>query len=493
MDIYSTHEGAAAMHAGRAMIPTLFPDQESSIQKLRESLRRNKSVLLQGETGSGKSVMAAYMIARSQQKNMRAAFVVPRRDLLHQMSETFRAFEIPHSYVAANCAFNPYSNTHICTVGTLANRMDKISPNIIFFDECHYGAVQLDRLITYYKSKGAFVVGLSATPEKPDGRGLDEYYDDMVCGPTIRQLIELKRLSDYRLFSPSKPDLSRLKTVGGDYAKGELASFMENDRILIGDAVKHYKEHAMGKLNITFCTSIKHSEMTAEAFRLAGIPSVHMEGETPDDERRKMARAFAERKILNICSVDLMTFGYDLASNSGIKSAVIESISDLRPTKSRPLQRQKNGRALRYKNEPALIFDHSSNAVLPDGTPNHGFPCWEVQWSLKGRDKKKSDGERAVAVRMCSHCFFVHPPAPACPNCGHVYEVDSRMVDQVDGDLHELTKEERDALREKQVRERKMQQGRAETLQDLIAVGKKRGMKNPEGWARHVLAARGKK
>jgi len=456
----------------------LFPDQIRSIDRLRGALRTHKSVLLQGETGSGKSVMAAYMIANSRAKGLKSAFVVPRRDLLHQMSETFTAFGIAHSFVAAGRPFNPYSQTHICTVGTLANRLDKIQPGIVFYDEAHYGGAQLSSMIAHYKVKGAWSIGLSATPEKTNGQGLDEFYDDLVLGPTIRELIDLKRLSDYRLFAPSRPDLSGISTVAGEYAKGELANFMEHETVLIGDAVKHYLAHAAGKLNITFCTSIKHSQMTAEAFRAAGVPSMHMDGETPDDERRRIASAFARRELMNICSVDLMTFGYDLASASGVKGAVIESISDLRPTKSRPLQRQKIGRALRYKEQPAIILDHSGNTMI------HGMPCEEISWTLTGRKKRKQNDERAIAVRQCPVCYFVHAPAPACVNCGHIYPVESRMVENVDGELVEL---DRAAM------VRRRNQGMAETLDDLVALGRSRGMKNPEGWARHVFAGREKK
>lgn len=468
------------------MIPTLFSDQQTSIDKLRAELRRHKSVLLQGETGSGKSVMAAYMIYGSRSKGLKSAFIVPRRDLLHQMSRQFTKYDISHSFVAAKMPFNPFSQTHICTTGTLIGKPHIIKPDIVFFDETHFGDAQLAKLINYYKSIGAYIIGLSATPEKPNGRGLSEYYSSMVTGPTIRQLIDLKRLSDYRLFNPSKPDLSKIKTVNGDYAKGQLQSFMEHENVLIGDAVKQYKATAAGLLNVSFCTSIKHSEMTAQAFRDAGIPSMHMDGETPDDDRRRIAQAFARRELMNICSVDLMTFGYDLAAASGIESAVIESISDLRPTKSRPLQRQKNGRALRYKDYPAIINDHACNTMFPDGTPNHGVPCEEIEWSLEGQKKKKGGGieERATTVRSCPNCFCVHKPMANCPLCGYEYEVSGREVDHIDGELVEIDFK---AI----ARRRKQEQAECKTLADLVALGKKRGMKNPEGWAKHVYQGRG--
>lgn len=450
---------------------TLFDDQFTSIKRLRQSLRYFKHVVLQGETGSGKSVMAAYMIANSREKGLISLFIVPRKDLLHQMSETFNDFDISHSFIAQGRDFNPFSKTFICTIGTLVNRLDKVRPDIVFIDECHFGAGQLEKVINYYKALGCWIIGLTASPEKSSGQGLDEYYGDMVVGPSIKELIKLKRLSDYKLFAPYTPDLSGIKTVAGDYARGEISSFMEQESILIGNAVKHYSQHAMGKLNIAFCTSIKHSHITADAFCKAGIPAMHIDGETPDVERRRIARMFAQRELLVLCSVDLMTFGYDLASASGVRNVTIESMSDLRPTKSRPLQRQKNGRVLRYKDFPATIFDHSGNNT------RFGYPDDDISWSLKGREKGSYNTERPTPVKQCSNCFFCHPPAPQCPNCGLVYPVKSRIVDEIEGTLTEI---DRDAMRVKQEKKDRSD------LYALIAIAKKKGIAHPERWAAKI-------
>lgn len=446
----------------------LYPDQEESINKLRDSMRRHKRVLLRGETGSGKSVMAAYMISGCLEKKVPCAFVVPRKELLSQMSETFDSFDIPHSFVASGNPFNPKSLVHLCTIGTLCNRIDRINPKIIFIDEAHYGSGQLDKIISRERKYSGWVIGLSATPEKANGDGLDRWYDDMVEGKNIRDLIDLKRLSDYRYFAPSKPDLSSIKIVDGEYSKSQLSGFMEENRVLTGDAVRHYKQNALGKLNMTFCTSIKHSQEVADTFRNAGIPSVHMDGETPENERRKIARAFARHEIINLCSVDLVLFGYDLASASGIKSACVESISDLRPTKSRPLQRQKIGRALRYKDSPAIILDHAANSDV------HGLPDDNIEWSLSGRKKKKrSNSEKAPPTVQCMRCFHVFRPAPVCPECGMVREIKGRDVEEVDGELEEI--------RERNIAKiKRMEVGKARTMDQLKTIARERGYKS--GW-----------
>lgn len=272
----------------------LYPDQSDLIDRVRQSMRSNKSVLMQSATGSGKTVMAAAMIQAALSKNSRSVFIVPRNELLKQTAETFDAFNIPFGYFAAGYAPNPFARVQLASGPTLSRRLDKApSANVIFVDEVHYGAAQLETIIRHYQAIGAWVVGLSATPWKMSGAGLGEWFDTMDQGPSIAALIQSGRLSQYRLFAPSRPDLTGIKTTAGDYAKGELAERMEQDRVLIGDAVRHYGNHARGKLNVTFCTSLKHAEIVADAFNAAGIPAAMVSGAMDDDERSRRIKVFA--------------------------------------------------------------------------------------------------------------------------------------------------------------------------------------------------------
>lgn len=410
----------------------LYPDQVEFNNAATEKARQGyKSILMQGGTGFGKSICATAQIHKALSRNKKCAFVVPKRDLLRQMSLAFDKFDINHSFIADKYPFNPYSRVHICTIGSLVGRLDKIQPDLVFIDETHVGKEMLDKIIRYYKSQGAWVIGLSATPIKLSGEGLEMWYDVMVQSRSIRWLIDNKRLSDYRLFAPNTPDLSSIKTVAGDYAKGQLDALMTKDRVLIGDAVKYYREHALGKLNVAFCTSLKHSELVCDTFNKAGIPAESIDGTMVDAERKAMIRRFAKRETSVLCSVDLLHTGFDLSSNADM-DVCVESLTDLRPTQSLALQMQKWGRVLRYKPCPALIFDHAGNVRL------HGLPCQEREWSLKGRDKKDMNGEKTIPVRQCTQCFFAHKPSPSCPNCGLVYPIQSREVEHIDGELVEI-------------------------------------------------------
>lgn len=430
----------------------LFPDQQELLTELRTTMGVHRHVLLQAATGSGKTVLSAAMIHGARNKGTRSMMTVPRRELLRQSALTFNDYQIPFSYCAAGHQMNPYAKTFLATSGTLLSRIKKEKApevNVLIVDETHVGGAGLDAIIQYYKSRGCWIVGLSATPARLDGQGLDRWYNAMVRGKPIRWLIDNGRLSDYRLFAPSTPNLSGIKTVAGDFARGELSACMEADRLLVGDAVRHYRQHAMGKLNIAYCTSRKHSEIVAKSFSDAGIPAAAIDGETPDAERVRMIRAFARRALLVLASCDLLLYGFDLASQSGM-DVTVEAMSDLRPTKSLALQLQKYGRVLRKKNYPAIILDHAGNAAA------HGLPCEDREWSLKGREDRDGDaGARAAPVKQCDGgyrdqsmtgermkaCFFTHRPAPRCPNCGAWYEVDSRMVEHVDGELQEIGRE----------------------------------------------------
>lgn len=451
----------------------------------------NKYILAQAATGFGKSIIGASMIQSAQAKGNTSWFLVPRRELIKQMTATFSDFEIPHSFIASGYEQNPYSKTHIVSLGTIIRRIPteespgveeiKNPPKILFVDETHYGGKSLDTIINYMKARGTIIVGLSATPWLLSGKGLGCWYDDMVQGPSVAWLIENKYLSEYRGFAPSAPDLSGIKTVAGDYAKGQLADKMEQDRFLIGNAVSHYKEKAMWRLNVAFCVSRKHSELTVQEFRDAGIPAQHIGSDTPDNKRKEIIRAYARREILVLTCVDLLTFGFDLASQVGM-DVTVEAMSDLRPTKSLALQMQKWGRVLRKKDHPAIIFDHAGNFTY------HGMPCADRDWTLMDREKKiKAESESTVKAIQCDNCFYVRESGPMCPECGAVAKVNFREVKQKDGVLEEVDPKK---LRQQQKYERLKRQHECKTLDDLIAFGQSEGMKYPAQWASRIWASR---
>jgi len=462
----------------------LYEDQADLVGRVRQAMRRHKGVLLQAGTGSGKTRMALDMIAGAYAKGSSTVFAVPRTELLEQTIKTIADYGIPFGVISPDHTYNPLAKIQIAMTPTLARRLDKIpAPKILFADECHFGGAELDRMINWSRASGGWRVGLSATPYKTNGKPMGDHYDHMEEGLPIAELIKRKRLSDFRYFAPSQPDFSQVKVRDGEYIQSQLESFMEADRAIIGDAVKTYRDIALGKLNVVFATSRKHAGIIAEMFNAMGITARTIDGTMTKDERKRIILGFARREFTVLINVLLLNFGFDLAAAVAEYKldVTVESMSDLCPRKSLPMQMQVWGRVLRWKSESAIILDHCGN------WRENGFPDDPREWSLDGKKKRAASDEKAEPARQCpiddGGCGFVHRPAPCCPNCGRIYEIQSRMVAEIDGDLAEID-------RKAMVRERKQEQGMSKDLNALILLGKSKGYPRPDLWAKKVMAGR---
>lgn len=447
----------------------LRPYQHKMLDEARALLRAGtKRILLQAPTGAGKTVLVATMIGNASARGKRCWFVVHRSELLDQSSATFRECEIPHAIIAAGYAPDPRQRVQVCGVQTLARRLERVTPpDFIVWDEAQHLAAKSWASIAQ-AFPDAIQVGVSATPERLDGAGLSAFFDEMVVGPSVRQLIDDGWLSTYRYFEPKGVDTSSLHTRMGDFVHAEAEALVDRPTIT-GSAISEYKKNCDGARAAAFCVSIKHSMHVVAEFSAAGIPAAHIDGDTDRDTRRQTIQRFRNGEFRVLSNVDLLGEGFDLNA--------IEALIMLRPTQSKSLFLQMIGRALRpMPGKIATINDHVMNRH------RHGNPCDEREWSLQGR-QKRAKAVTETPVRVCEACYRTLPSAAqSCP-CGYTFKPTPREVEQVDGELAEV-----DVLAQR--RERRTEQASAQTIEDLVAIGKARGMKNPHGWAKHVHAAR---
>lgn len=440
--------------------------------RVRQSLKQHKRVICQAPTGSGKTALAVYMMGRAKERGLRSMFCVHRRELVDQTGRALWDQHLEHGLIQSG-RMRSQLPIQVASVQTLRRRLDWYAePDLIVIDEAHRAAADTyRRILEAYPN--ARVVGLTATPERTDGKGLDDLFGDIQCGPPMRWLIDNGYLSDYRIFAPGQQvDMSGVHTRGGEYVRDELEDLMDKPTIT-GDAVQHYKRYAAGKSAIVFCVSRKHAAHVADSFRENGITAEAVDGTTPDGERGAALKRFSAGHTKVLCGVELFVEGLDVPG--------VEAVIMLRPTQSLIVHLQAIGRALRPHpgKETALILDHVGNSM------RHGLPDDEREWSLRGKQEreKKSKSEEEVTVKQCPICFAIHRPAPQCPYCGHSYGPGGREIQQQDGELVELDQE---AMR----RERKREQGKARAIEALAELGVRRGMKKPAAWAAFCYAAR---
>lgn len=449
---------------------SLRPYQEKIISDTRRALHHHKKVMLQLPTGAGKTVCATFMMEGAAKKGLRSWFVVHRRELVDQTGRTLEKMNLDHGFCATGFPYKYDRPITVCSVQTLARRMERMpEPGMIIWDEAHHAAAGTWKKVADRFPK-AYHLGLSATPTRLDGQGLDSLFSALVPGPSVSWLIEEGFLSPFRVWTTQRPDLSDIKMRGADYDQGALGKVM-GSRAIVGDAVKHYTQICPGQQAVAFCCNVEHAYQTRDAFREAGIIAEELDGTVDGATRKRMIKAFRAGEIHVLTSVDLFGEGFDLPE--------LAAVILLRPTKSLSLHLQQCGRALRTSpgKEMAYILDHAGNIV------EHGPPDMDREWTLASKKKRSSSGKNPA--KLCENCFASVPVAAAlCPYCQSVFDGRERDVKQVDGELVEL---DLVALRKRRV----VEEAQAQTYDELKALERERGYR--PGWAKFRWDARQKK
>lgn len=432
--------------------------QNDSLSDTRKAFKKGfKRPLVVLPCGAGKTVLFAYMAAQSQVKGKTVWFLVHRQELLNQTLKTFENFNIPLETI------------HIGMIATYANHPERYpTPDFIIFDEAHFSmAATWQKLIDLYPD--VFLVGLTATPCRLDGRPLGATYDTMVLGITTKELIALGYLSPYRYFAPAVADLSALKHKGSDFDQDSAAQALMQ-RAVYGDVIENYRKYADGLQTICYCSSIKHSEAMAEEFRAAGINAVHFDSNTKTADRLQIVQDFRDKKIQILCNVDLISVGFDVPD---CWCCIL-----LRPTMSTALFIQQACRALRPQDgKTAIILDHVGNYT------RHGLPDDDREWSLDSKIKPpsqyKTDG--TLAVKQCPDCFFTFVSGPAaCPNCGAEIKKTRQEIENVKKIRMEEIKQENREKAAVSVRDKDLKD--CKNMSEIMAWCKQNGKKPGYGY-----------
>lgn len=448
--------------------------QIDMIERTREALKTNQCVVLQAPTGAGKTVVAAYMLEQAKKRGLTAMFLVHQNELIKQTSTSLWNYKIEHGFIVSGRGRSP-APIQVASVMTLKNRLDQYDePSLIIIDESHRAlAASYLKIVEAYPN--AKVVGLTATPQRTDGRGLGHLFQHIVKGPSISYLTQIGSLCDYELFGvPQKIDMSSVKNKLGDYAADDLEREV-NKPTITGDAIEHWRALANGLVTVVMCVSIKHAEDVAAQFSAAGIPAEAIHGKTKN--RDDVLERFESGVTTVLTSVQLLVEGYD--------HPAIAAVVWLRPTQSLSVFMQGNGRGLRphHSKRHLTIIDHVGNFS------RHGLPCADREWSLDDRSKNKkssSSEDPDVGVQVCGECFFtVKTGLTECPKCGAEIELKTRTIEQVDGELERIK-----AAAVEHKKQERIEQGKSKTLEELVANGIARKMKNPSAWSANVFAAR---
>lgn len=419
--------------------------QQNFYDRIRYSIATgHRRIMCVAPCGSGKSVIIQKIIQSAGDKNNTVLVLCHRREIIDQLTERLA----------------PYTNATVGMVQTITRRLSEApEPSIIIIDEAHTAkSASYLRILEHFSN--SYALYFTATPQRTDGKEFSDIADDMVDSVSVRWLIDNGYLTPFEYYAPKTLlDTAELTVRQGEY-DGKQATAMLDKPKIYGDALTCYRKYADGLKTIVYCSSVEHSEKTAQAFNDAGIPAAHIDGKTPKQTRADIIRKFRTGEITVLCNYSLIVEGFDVPDAS--------CVICLRPTQSLIVHIQSVMRCMR-------IAEGKRRAVILDMVGNytrHGLPDDDREWSLQGRKKRsRQKGQNTVRARVCENCFRTYAGSGAvCPYCGHdngktraEIEADERA------ELERITAENRKLKR--------MEVGKARTLEELQRIARERGYK----------------
>ena len=329
------------------------PFQERLLEQLvlsrQQGHHRN---LLAAATGTGKTVMAAldYAALRENLPRSRLLFVAHREEILNQSLATFRQalsdWTFGELWVGGR---RPRVFDHVfASIQSLnAAGLAHLEPDhfdVVIVDEFHHAAADSYRRLLEHV-RPVELLGLTATPERSDGLPILEWFDGRIAAELrLWDAIDQQRLTPFSYFGIHDGlDLREIPwRRGRGYDVAGLSNLVTGNDALAHLVLKELERRVADVTKIRvlgFCVSIEHARFMARAFSAAGVPSVAIWADTPDEERRAALRDLAARRVRIVFSVDLF--------NEGIDVPTVDTLLMLRPTDSATLFIQQLGRGLR--------------------------------------------------------------------------------------------------------------------------------------------------
>src|ERR1700722_7347903 len=155
------------------MRQTLLQYQSAALDQLREKIRAGqKRLCLIAPTGAGKTTCASHMIDGAVSRGKSVLFVAHRDLLIEQASNRLDEHSIDHGIIQAQHPRTRPAPVQIASIQTLARRSEWPTADLVIIDEAHHAAARSYRKL-FERYPNACFIGLTATPWRSDGRGLD--------------------------------------------------------------------------------------------------------------------------------------------------------------------------------------------------------------------------------------------------------------------------------------------------------------------------------
>ncbi len=359
---------------------TLRPYQSSALTKVDAAHERVNRVCLVMPTGAGKSVVGREWVS-DHAKRGPVLVLAHRIELLTQFRDHLDSVGVRSAVIAPGHVPAPEAPVQIASMDTLVSRGEVPEATSILVDECHHAvATTYQPILEALPS--AKVLGLTATPQRSDGKPLGDLFDELIVGAQYSQLLKLGHICPVRVFRPER-------YLGSDFAT---------------EPVDAWVKHSEGRRGFAFCRTVKDARQLADDLKSRGVRAACVDGRMSDSERARIMVAFRAGDL------DVLTNVYVLTEGVDVPSAEVCMLA--RSPQHAGTYLQMMGRVLRpVKGKSSAILIDLPGCSHPD---MHGVPTSDREYALDGR-AIKAKGE---SLKNCPQCQLTMPSAVrVCPEC----------------------------------------------------------------------------
>lgn len=341
--------------------PKLRPYQTEAITAIERELSARRATLLVLPTGCGKTVVFSELIRREIGRGGRALVLAHRTELLDQAAKKLLDVGVYASVDQGQRKGSHLADVVVGSVQTLRGvRLERYAADafsLIVVDEAHHAAAQSYRSILG-RFESARVLGVTATPDRGDGKALGKVFESVAYSYEMRRAIAESFLAPLhaKRILVEKMDLSEVRTHHGDFDQTELSKLLNEDENLLG-VVKPLLEQAGDRKTLVFGVDVAHARALAEVIN-AHKPgkAIALDGTAKPEERKAVLALFRKGVFQYLCNCALFTEGFDEPD--------IACVALARPTQSRALYTQMLGRGTRLApgKRDCLVLDFVGNS-----------------------------------------------------------------------------------------------------------------------------------
>ena len=400
----------------------LRPYQEVAVSDAMTALDKYGNTLVVAPTGAGKTIMLSALVGKRHKQGKKILVVQHRDELVEQNESKFKKVNPLITTSIVNGTVKHWDGdavfSMVQTVSRSRTLLQRPKFDMVVIDEGHHAAAPTYRKVidaVLEDNDKAEIVGFTATPNRGDGKGLRDVFNNCAHQIEIGSLINegfLVRPKTFVVDLGLGDDLNNVSKRGKEYDMEEVAAIM--DRKVINERIVwEWREKAGSRKTVVFCSTVDHAKHLCEEFVLHGVKADFVTGETPKDDRAKMLHDLEHGDTQVVVNVAVLTEGFD--------APPVSCVILTRPCSQKGTMVQMIGRGLRIVDPELYPNVVKTDCVVMDfGTSVLTHGSIDEAANLDGAKRSESDGE--APTKVCPDCEAeVAPVTKECPFCGHIF------------------------------------------------------------------------